>query len=173
MSTSLLAEWDNFYVITGSSAGGLTGLTFVVIALAADAKRVSPKALRAYVTPIIVHFGAVLALAAFLSMPHQVVLSLSLGFGAAGLAGLIYVASIASSIRRVDSAYVPAREDWIWNVVLPAAVYGVLLASAFLIWRRPDATMYGAAGSSLILMFIGIHNAWDIAVWNTVQNKGG
>jgi hypothetical protein len=51
----------------------LTGLTFVVIALAADAKRVSQ--------------------------------SLSLGFGAAGL--------------------------------------------------------------------IGIHNAWDIAVWNTVQNKGG
>ena len=37
MATSLLAEWDNFYVIAGSSAGGLTGLTFVVIALASDA----------------------------------------------------------------------------------------------------------------------------------------
>jgi len=39
MTTSLVAEWDSFYVITGSSAGGLTGLTFVVIAPVADAKR--------------------------------------------------------------------------------------------------------------------------------------
>ena len=32
-----LEAWANFYVIVGSSAGGLTGLTFVVIALVADA----------------------------------------------------------------------------------------------------------------------------------------
>jgi hypothetical protein len=79
MTTALLAEWDNFYVITGSSAAGLTGLTFVVIALSADAKRVNVSGLRTYVTPTIVHFGAVLALAAYLSMPHQGALSLSSG----------------------------------------------------------------------------------------------
>src|SRR5271170_684046 len=50
MATSLLAEWDNFYVITGSAAAGLTGLTFVVIALAADANRVDARGLHAYVT---------------------------------------------------------------------------------------------------------------------------
>jgi len=32
MTESLLAEWDNFYVITGSASAGLAGLTFVVIA---------------------------------------------------------------------------------------------------------------------------------------------
>lgn len=62
MTASLLAEWDNFYVIVGPSAGGLTGLTFVVIALASDAKRVNLRGLRVYVTPTIVHFGAVLLL---------------------------------------------------------------------------------------------------------------
>src|ERR1700722_18639293 len=36
MSGSLLAEWDNFYVITGSSAAGLTGLTLLGIALSAQ-----------------------------------------------------------------------------------------------------------------------------------------
>jgi hypothetical protein len=56
MTGSLLAEWDNFYVIAGSSAGGLTGLTFVVIALASDAKRINMRGLRVYVTPTIVHF---------------------------------------------------------------------------------------------------------------------
>jgi len=31
MPKSPLAEWDNFYVIVGSAAAGLTGLTFVVM----------------------------------------------------------------------------------------------------------------------------------------------
>ena len=172
MTTSLLAEWDNFYVITGSSAAGLTGLTFVVIALSADAKRVNVSGLRAYVTPTIVHFGAVLALAAFLSMPHQGALSLSLGLGSAGAAGLIYVGVIAASIRRLASDYVPVREDWLWNVILPAIAYGVLLASALLIWRLPALSLFGIASVSVLLMFTGIHNAWDVAVWNSVRKQG-
>jgi hypothetical protein len=171
MTTSLLAEWDNFYVITGSSAGGLTGLTFVVIALAADSKRVNARALRVYVTPIIVHFSVVLGLAAYLSMPHQGVLSMSVGFGIAGAAGLIYVAVIGASIGNISKEYVPVGEDWIWNVALPAMAYGVLFATGVLIWRRPEPCMYGVAAVSLLLLFIGIHNAWDIAVWNTVHKK--
>jgi hypothetical protein len=171
METALLAEWDNFYVITGSSAAGLTGLTFVVIALSSDAKRVNLRGLRAYVSPTIVHFGTVLALAAYLSMPHQTALSLSLCFGAVGAAGLVYIVHIGATIGRISSDYVPAREDWIWNVILPAISYGALFAVAFLIWRRPAQSMYGAAAVSLLLMFIGIHNAWDVAVWNTVRKK--
>jgi cytochrome bd-type quinol oxidase subunit 2 len=171
MTTSLLAEWDNFYVITGGASAGLTGLTFVVIALSHDSKRVNMSGLRAYVTPTIVHFGAVLALAAYLTMPHQGVLSLSLGLGAAGLAGVLYVTFIAASIGRIKSDYVPVREDWIWNAILPAIAYGVLIACAFFVWRRPEQSMYGLAAASVLLMFIGIHNAWDVAVWNTVRKQ--
>jgi hypothetical protein len=173
MTAALLADWNNFYVITGSAAAGLTGLTFVVIALAADTRRVNLNGLRTYVTPTIVHFCTILALAAYLSMPHQSVCSLSLGFGAAGVAGLAYVARIGTSITRIASEYVPVHEDWIWNVVLPAIAYGVLIGTAGFIWTRPERSLYGAAAVSLLLMFIGIHNAWDIAVWNTVHGKKG
>jgi hypothetical protein len=172
MTTSLVAEWDNFYVIIGSSAAGLTGLTFVVITLAADAKRVSFTGLRAYVTPIIVHFGAALALAAYLSMPHQGILSLSLGLGAAGISGLAYVAIIASDIGRVGNEYVPVREDWIWNAILPGSAYGLLIAMSLVIWFRPEASLFGVAAAATSLMFIGIHNAWDVAVWNAIRNRG-
>ena len=171
MTGSLLAEWDNFYVIAGSSAGGLTGLTFVVIALASDAKRINLRGLRVYVTPTIVHFGAVLLLSGYLSMPHQGVLSLSLGFGAAGAAGIGYLAFIAAHIGRISPAYVPVAEDWIWNVILPAIVYVTLLAAALLIWRRPEYCLYAVAAALLLLMVIGIHNAWDIAVYNTVSKR--
>jgi hypothetical protein len=171
MAISPLADWDNFYVITGSSAAGLTGLTFVVIALAADSQRVNTRALHAFVTPTIVHFGTVFALAAFLSMPRLSLLSLSIGFGAAGVGGLVYVGFIAASIGRLASAYQPVREDWVWNVILPGFVYGALLAIAFLLGYRTEQSIYGVAAVSLALLFIGIHNAWDIAVWNTVNRK--
>jgi hypothetical protein len=58
-----LESWSNFYVIVGSSAGGLTGLTFVVIALMADARGVRPSGLRAYLSPTVVHFCSALGIA--------------------------------------------------------------------------------------------------------------
>jgi hypothetical protein len=169
LTAAPLADWENFYVIAGSSAGGLTGLTFVVIALAADARRVDPIGLHAFVTPIIVHFGTVLALAAFMCVPHQTLLSISLGLGAAGIAGLIYVCVVSANIRFNLGDYLPVREDWVWNVVLPGIAYGGLLAMALNIWRQPDFTLYAVAAISMLLLFIGIHNAWDIAVWMSLK----
>jgi hypothetical protein len=173
MVSSPLAGWDNFYVIAGSSAAGLTGLTFVVITLAADAHRVREEGLRCFVTPTIVHFGVVLALAAFLSMPNQGQLSLSLFFGAIGVGGLAYIGSIASGIRDLAGDYVPTPEDWIWNAILPAIDYGCLLAIAISIWPQPRWSMYGVAAAVVLLMVIGIHNAWDIAVWNSIRKERG
>jgi len=164
MALSTLAAWENFYVITGSAAAGLMGLTFVVIALAKDARRTNTTALRGYVTPTIVHFGTVLALAAFLSMPGQNAISLSLGFGLAGVGGLIYAGVIVASMRRFAKQYVPVREDWVWHAILPTSVYAALLVIAFLTRYGSEWILYGVASASLLLLFIGIHNAWDVAV---------
>jgi hypothetical protein len=171
MDASPLAGWDNFYVIVGSAAAGLAGLTFVVIALIRDARSVRPTGLRAFVTPTIVHFGGVLALAAFLSMPHQHVATLSAGFVAGGLAGLGYGVSTALNLRRQGPEYVPVREDWMWNVILPSLAYAALFLLGGLIWVRPAQTLFGVAAISLALLFIGIRNAWDIAIWMTIQRK--
>jgi hypothetical protein len=165
MDQALLAGWENFYVIVGSSAAGLTGLTFVLIALVRDARRVQPTGLRGFVTPTIVHVGGVLALAAFLSMPHQHLLTLSLGFGVGGGAGIVYGLLTARYIGGTGKEYVPVREDWIFNVIVPTFAYAALAALAFLVWRQPALALYGVATVSLILLFVGIRNAWDIAVW--------
>ena len=166
---TLLAGWDNYYVILGSSAGGLTGLTFVVITLIRDASRVTATGLNTYVTPTIVHFGGVLALSAFFSMPHQHPSTVSLGLAAGGLAGLIYSALLARRMPRVASNYTPVREDWIFNVILPMVLYACLVLAACLIWRWPEPTLSGVALVALVLLFIGIRNAWDIAAWMTTH----
>jgi hypothetical protein len=171
MESSLLSGWDNFFVITGGAAGGLTGLTFVVITLAADAHRVVPAGVKAFVTPTIVDFGAVLALAAYLTMPRHTVLTLSLGLGVAGLAGLIYIATIAAAIHGMKRDYIPVLEDWLWNVFLPALCFLVLLAMAILFSAWPKQCPYGVAAAIMLMMIVGIHNAWDIAVWNLVNKK--
>jgi hypothetical protein len=173
MTHSPLADWSNFYVIVGSAAGGLTGLTFVVIALSAGANRVNTTGVHAFLTPTIVHFGTVLALAAYLSVPRQTVISLSIGLAAAGIVGLIYSVVIARRLGRFSAQYVPAREDWLWNVIVPAAAYGTILATAFCSWHRLEHALYGVAAASVSLLFIGIRNSWDVAVWNSVKKQSG
>jgi hypothetical protein len=152
MAPSLLADWANFYVITGSAAAGLTGLTFVVIALASDNQRASTAGLRTFVTPTIIHFGAVLAVAAFVSMPHLSVMKLSVGFGAAGLAGLVYVGTIVMQVKQVAKSYTPVLEDWLGHAILPALAYGSLFAAAFTIGYRPEPSLYVVAAASLLLL---------------------
>jgi hypothetical protein len=134
-------------------------------------QRVNTHGLRAFVTPTIVYFGTVLALAAFLCVPQQNLISLSVGTGAVGITGLIYASSIAATMRRHTSDYIPVLEDWVWHVALPMLVYGTLLIIAFVIWRRPEQSLYGIAAASALLLFIGIHNAWDVAVSISVRRQ--
>jgi hypothetical protein len=65
-----LSAWESFYIIVGSSAGALTGLQFVMIALIADSQRRSSLAeINAFGTPTVVHFCSALGVAAILSAP--------------------------------------------------------------------------------------------------------
>ena len=169
MESLPLSHWENFYVIVGSAAAGLTGLTFVVIALVRDVATVSPSGLSTWVTPTIVHFGGVLALAAFLSMPDLSVLILSTALAVGGVAGVVYGGYIAVKLRRQGPTYIPVGEDWMWNVVLPTLTYAALILTARLIWHHPVAALHAVAVLSLLLLFIGIRNAWDIAVWMTTH----
>jgi hypothetical protein len=65
--------------------------------------------------------------------------------------------------------YRPAIEDWIWNAALPLLCYLALIAAGVCALRQSAAALYIIGASALALLFIGIHNAWDIAVWVTVE----
>ncbi len=167
-----VTEWDSFYVIIGSSAAALTGLMFVVIALATQAGRINdPAAFDAFATPTIVHFGAVLLIAAFLTTPRHTIGSLRACIVLAAIAGVIYATLVIVRALR-QTSYVPELEDWIWHGCLPVFAYACLLIAGILLRRSPEAALYGVAAAALLLLFIGIHNAWDSAVWMTTRQSG-
>lgn len=161
--------WENFYVIAGSSASGLTGLTFVVIALASDANMVRLSGLRAFITPIVIHFGSVLWIASILSIPGHTPLSLAISMVLTGVVLTLY--SIVTIYRMVATIkdYVPALQDWIWNATLPLMCCLSLLLAAYLLLRHSVAALYLIGAVTLAMLFIGIHNAWDLAVWITAE----
>jgi hypothetical protein len=167
--SDVLAGWDNYLVIVGSAAAALTGLTFIVITLSAQNGLVNPVGLRTFITPTIVHFSAVLGLAALLSMPHHTPMSLIATLAVAAGSGLVYIGAVAFSLSRMTEIYVPVREDWLWNVVLPASAYAMLAVGAWFAAVLTHASMPTAAVALLLLLLIGIHNAWDIAVWSSVR----
>src|SRR6478735_3039707 len=103
-----LSEWQNFYVIVGSSAGALIGLQFVVLTLIASRPvgAGTAQAGHAFATPTIVHFGAVLRLAGILSVPWREVAPAAVLLGLCGLMGIVYAAVVSRRMRR-QGAYKP------------------------------------------------------------------
>jgi hypothetical protein len=160
----LLAGWDSFYVITGSSAAALTGLQFVVIALRTEGRAQDAEAIRAFGTPTVVHFCGVLLVAAMLSIPGQTRASVAWCVSAVGIAGLALSVRVVLLTRRQQS-YAPVLSDWLWHVALPMVAYAAFLAAAVALSRRPGPALDLVAAATILLLFIGIHNAWDAAIW--------
>jgi nucleoside recognition membrane protein YjiH len=157
----VLAAWENFYVIVGSSAGALIGLQFVVITLISELPIAGvAQASSAFGTPTIVHFGAVLLLSLVLSAPWHAIGAVAVLWGLLGLIGVIYAVIVARRMRR-QTAYQPEFEDWLFHVLLPFAAYVVLTASAYAARSHASGALFGVGAAVLLLLFIGIHNAWD------------
>ena len=167
-----LTEWANFYGIVGSSAGALIGLQFVVMTLVANmpAKEVDAQAGHAFTTPTVVHFGVALLLSAVLSAPWNELGIAAALWGLLGLIGVVYVALVARRLR-LQSAYHAVFEDQLFHVLLPFAAYAVLATSACAARSYPRPALFLVGAAALLLLFVGIHNAWDIVTYHVFVKR--
>ena len=167
METSVLfPAWETFYVIVGSSAGALTGLMFVVIALVAEF-RSSARQIEAFGTPTVVHFSAVLLLSALLTAPWPAMPGMRLALGAFGAAAVVYMLVVLRRARS-QADYHPVFEDWLFHTALPLAAYTGILVSAVGLPRRQTPLLFVIGGAGVLLLFVGIHNAWDTVTYIVV-----
>jgi hypothetical protein len=158
---SLLSPWNAFYAVVGNATAALTGLQFVATALGADVKGGgSEGATSAFGTPTVVHFCAVLLISTSLSAPWPSLPTAASALGACALAGFLYTLLVLRRARR-QTEYVPVLEDWIWHSVLPLAAYTALGGAAIALQHKPAPSLFVSGGGTLLLLFVGIHNAWD------------
>jgi len=160
-AVSLLAEWDSFCVIVGSSAGALIGLQFVVMTLMAERQMPrSPDAGGAFGSPTVVHFSVVLFLSALFRAPWESVTAVTVIIGLFGVGGLIYAVIILRRMLR-QTVYHPVLEDWVFHLILPVVSCLLFTITPLVALSHVREALFGGAAASLLLLFVGIHNAWD------------
>jgi hypothetical protein len=165
-----LKDWENFYVIIGSAAATLTGLMFIVITLVAGIHTLnSTSGIAAFSTPNVVHFCCALLIAAILSAPWQMFWNIGLLLGLTGLGGAIYVIIVLQRARHQDE-YQPVLEDWLWHTIFPFTAYVAIVAAAVILLSNPEIALFIIGAATILLIFIGIHNAWDTIAYMVIQN---
>ena len=166
----LLSEWAGFYDIVGSAAGALVGLQFVVLTLMAQSPVPnSADAAAAFGSPTIVHLTTPLFVAAVLRAPWHGLIPIAGLWGLIGAGGTIYAIIVAIRMAR-QQKYSPVFEDWLFHMALPILAYAGLLFSAPASLAYPSESLFGLGAAVLLLLLVGIHNAWDNVAYHVFVN---
>ena len=72
---------------------------------------------------------------------------------------------------RRQTEYTPIAEDWMWHVRMPVLAYAALVAGAAGLWWRPAPGLVLVGAAALFLLYIGIHNSWDAAIYVSVARR--
>jgi hypothetical protein len=152
----------------------LTGLQFVVMTLIAQTEfaRGRGESISAFGTPNVVHFCAVLLVASILSVPWSAPWQAGLGVAGCGLLGTSYSVVVIRRAHR-QRVYQPVFEDWLWHTILPLLAYSALFVAGAALERSAADTLLVIGSATLLLVFIGIHNAWDTVTYVTTRRASG
>jgi hypothetical protein len=124
----------------------------------------------AFGTPNVVHFGVVLLLSAVVSAPWHGIAVVAAFCGLLGLCGIVYALIVARRMR-AQTAYQSVFEDWLFHVLLPLLAYAMLAVSAGIAYWHARPALFVVGAAALLLLFIGIHNAWDTVTYNVFVKK--
>ena len=162
----MFRDWENYYLLIGSAAGALIGLMFVVTTLTAgiDASRVSRGA-KVYITPIVFHFSVVLIVSAISAVPEIPLPAVGVLLASCAAIGIVYSAATTARLSRTRWEDPPARSDKWFYGILPTIAYLGLAGAAGAVWLASTSRIasYAVGATMLVLLLIGIRNAWDLA----------
>jgi hypothetical protein len=91
-------------------------------------------------------------------------------WGLAGLGGVLYVVVVARRLRS-QTAYRTVFEDWVFHVLLPFTAYAMLGAAACAACSYPRPALFVVGTLAVLLLFTGIHNAWDTIRYHVFEKS--
>lgn len=164
--------WENFYIMAGTAAATLIGLMFVVITLCISlAATPAARGVHAFVTPVLVHFGGVLLLSLLVLAPWPAAPPFAAILGLIGIGGAVYASLVLRLMRKLDFVSLETR-DWLTYAGAPAFANLCLLAGAVGTVMERSFAPYPIAGAVILLLFVGLLDAWDVTLW-IVKNRDG
>jgi hypothetical protein len=162
----MFAGWDSFFLLVGGAAGALIGLLFVVASLPTGIERESRmRGASLYMSPTVFNFAVVVVISGMALAPRLPPAQIAAVTGACGLVGAVHLGLVTGGIGSRNTPAPPHWSDvWCYGVA-PLALYlalaGVAAATALASSWAPEAI----AGLCLVLLLIGVRNAWDLVTW--------
>jgi hypothetical protein len=166
-----LEAWHDFYVFAGTAAATLMGLMFVVVSLGQRTLSTEQglNATRGFFTPIVAFFASDIIVAMLMLMPQTSPGGLGVLLLILGIVGIVYM--IFSRAHRFWRENELGYDDLFWYVALPYLAYITIGVSAAGVWKTAAYGLYSMAGAMLLLLIIGIRNAWDLVIYNIQRSS--
>ena len=162
----MFQNWEEYFLMIGSSAGALIGLMFVVVTLTAGRDRNEvERGKHLYTSPIVWHFAVILALSGAAIAPTMVPKLFALVSGGLGVLGFAMCVRRAAEIVRRPGAIGTAGFDFVWYGIVPAFAYAGLAGAALAVF---EGNRWGAsllAADLMALLLVSIHAAWDLVTF--------
>ena len=172
MADGGLASWHDFNVVMGTAAATLEGLMFVAASVGTGVFTEERQiGLRTFLSPTVVAFAGVLALALIGVAPVRSAAADAVLIGGAGLLGLAYSARVWQRMVQHGLASSVDLEDRVWYAAAPAFAYFLLAADGLgFALAAPAAPSLLAVGTGTLLV-AGLRNAWDITTWVVLRRR--
>ena len=168
-----LIQWREFYALIGGAAATLIGLTFITASIGAGIisgeRRIG---VPLFISPTIIHFGAVLVVCLLSTAPTETRASLAIVLMLGGLGGLGYALSVWRRMRKHGITEKIDAIDRLWYARLPMVGYLLICASALGFATRWEGGANLLACAVIVLLLAGIRNAWDMTIWITERRQG-
>ncbi len=169
MLSDLISAWHDFYVLVGTASATLVGLMFVTATIGSQVFTDRNRAgMRAFLSPTVVHFSAVLFICILAAIPSHSWRTLAALLAASGLAGIAYSARVWVQLfvkRRFDVDVI----DRVFYALFPVLGYLLILVCVFLLFKESAAGLDLLAAALITLLLAGIRNAWDMTIWIVIR----
>src|ERR1700691_2811825 len=160
----MLAEWNEFYALLGTTAAALVALLFVAVSIGTSVLTPEPESRRntgTYMSPVVFHYANVLFLSLIALIPTQTSESFGAVIGVAAVGSVIYSIVITVRVHRNPTSDLADR---LCYGIIPTLCYATGLIVALLLFEEKTAGLNLLAGAALLLLVINIRNAWDLMI---------
>ena len=149
----LLDAWHDFDLLIGTAAATLVGLMFVAASIGASVfTEKNRAAMKAFISPTVVHFTAVLVVAIVSLIPSHDWPALAGLLALVGIPGAVYSANLWRQLF-IGRSFNIDIVDRLFYALIPVLGYLLLLLAA----------------GQITLLLAAIRNAWDMMLWIVIR----